>query len=166
MADARRIAAIIKRDSSNHFTAFKTSKIQSKAKKFDFVMYVCIHTKLLFTTLAAHTAHVICVNVIYEWRNLEFKTDCERKIFEKLFMVILSYSQSFCQKYDERKLQRKYCLKLILLSDISTWRIELWTCLISHLCLVSDKFFIAHTILFGSVLTCTTYTTITTTRIA
>ena len=35
--------------------------------------------------LASHTTHVVCVNFIREWRNLQFNVDSERQIFEKLF---------------------------------------------------------------------------------
>ena len=43
--------------------------------------------------LVSHTTYVVCVSFIHEWRDLQFlkspKTDSERQIFEKLFMVIL-----------------------------------------------------------------------------
>ena len=35
--------------------------------------------------LASHITHVVCVNFIREWRDLQFKFDSERQIFEKLF---------------------------------------------------------------------------------
>ena len=40
--------------------------------------------------------------------NLQFKVDSERQIFENLFMTVLIYSQSFCQKYAERKSPKIY----------------------------------------------------------
>ena len=39
--------------------------------------------------LVSHTTYVVCVNFIHEWRDLQFKVDSERQIFEKLFMAIL-----------------------------------------------------------------------------
>ena len=39
--------------------------------------------------LACHTTHVMCVNFMREWRNLQFNVHSERQIFEKLFMAIL-----------------------------------------------------------------------------
>ena len=36
--------------------------------------------------LTSHTTYVVCVNFIHEWRQLQFKVDSERQIFEKLFM--------------------------------------------------------------------------------
>ena len=38
--------------------------------------------------LASHTAHVVCVNFIHEWRDLQLKVDSAGHIFEKLFMAI------------------------------------------------------------------------------
>ena len=35
--------------------------------------------------LVSHTTYVVCVNFIPEWRDLQFKVDSERQIFEKLF---------------------------------------------------------------------------------
>ena len=38
----------------------------------------------------SHTTYVVCINFIYNWRDLKFKVDPERHIFvEKLFMAIL-----------------------------------------------------------------------------
>ena len=37
-------------------------------------------------SLAFHATHVVCVNFIREWRDLQFNVDSERQIFEKLFM--------------------------------------------------------------------------------
>ena len=39
--------------------------------------------------LASDTTHVMYVNFIHEWRDLQFKVDSERQIFKKLFMAIL-----------------------------------------------------------------------------
>ena len=37
--------------------------------------------------LVSHTTYVVCVNFIHKWRDLQFKVDSERQIFEKLFMA-------------------------------------------------------------------------------
>ena len=58
--------------------------------------------------LAFHSTHVVCVNFIREWRNLQFNVDSERQIFEKLFHGRFIYLQSFCQKSAERKSPKKY----------------------------------------------------------
>ena len=60
--------------------------------------------------LVSHTAYVMCVHFIHKWRDLQFIVDSERKFFEKLFMAIFIYSQSFCQKSAERKSPKKYLL--------------------------------------------------------
>ena len=52
-----------------------------------------------------HTTYVLCVNFIYKWRvSLQFKVYSEQQIFEKFFLAIFIYSQSFCKKSNERKL--------------------------------------------------------------
>ena len=53
--------------------------------------------------LASHTTYSVCVNFINECRDLQFKVNCERHIFEKLFMAIFVYSQSLCKKSAERQ---------------------------------------------------------------
>ena len=63
--------------------------------------------------LDSHTIHVVCVNFIPEWRDLQLNVDSERQIFEKLFHGRFIYSQSFCQKSAERKLPKKYFSYLI-----------------------------------------------------
>ena len=51
--------------------------------------------------LASHTTHVVWVNFIRKWRDLQFNVDSEQQIFEKLFNGRFIYSQSFCQKSAE-----------------------------------------------------------------
>ena len=58
--------------------------------------------------LASHITHVVCVNFMREWRDLQFNVDSERQIFEKLFHGNFIYSQTFCQKSAERKSSKKY----------------------------------------------------------
>ena len=58
--------------------------------------------------LASHITHVVCVNFIREWRDLQFNVDSEQQIFEKLFHGRFVYSQSFCHKSAERKSPKKY----------------------------------------------------------
>ena len=53
--------------------------------------------------LASNTTHIVCVNFMREWRDLQFNVDSELQIFEKLFHGNFIYSQSFYQKSAERK---------------------------------------------------------------
>ena len=52
--------------------------------------------------LVSHTTYVVCVNFVYEARNLHFEVDYKRQIFfEKSYlscMAIIFPLQSFCQK--------------------------------------------------------------------
>ena len=57
---------------------------------------------------ASHSTHVVCVNFICEQWDLQFNIDPKRQIFEKFFLLNLSYSLSFCQKFAERKSPKKY----------------------------------------------------------
>ena len=66
-------------------------------------------------SLASHTTHVVCVNFIREWRDIQFNVDSERQIFEKLFHGNFIYSQSFCQKSAVRKSPKKYFSYFIFL---------------------------------------------------
>ena len=58
--------------------------------------------------LASHTTHVVCVNFIREFRDLQCNVDSERYIFGKLFPGRFIYSPSFCQKSAEKKSSKKY----------------------------------------------------------
>ena len=58
--------------------------------------------------LASHTTHIVCINCIGKWRDLQFNIDSERQIFNKLFHGSFIYSQSFCQKSAERKSSKIY----------------------------------------------------------
>ena len=42
--------------------------------------------------LASHSTHIVCVNFIREWVDLQFNVDSERQIFEKLFHGRFIYS--------------------------------------------------------------------------
>ena len=45
--------------------------------------------------LASHTTHIVCVNFIREWWDLQFNLDSERQIFEKLsWQVCLLYKHA------------------------------------------------------------------------
>ena len=57
--------------------------------------------------LVPHATYVVCVNFIHKWRDLQFKVDSERQIWET-FHGNFIYSQSFCQKSAERKSPKKY----------------------------------------------------------
>ena len=49
--------------------------------------------------LASHNTHVVCVNFISEWRDIQFNVNTEGQIIERNFF----YSQCFWQKSSERK---------------------------------------------------------------
>ena len=73
--------------------------------------------------LASHSTHVVCVNFMREWRDLQFNVDSERQIFEKLFHGNFIYSQSFCQKSAARKSAKKYFSYSVLMSGLG---LESW----------------------------------------
>ena len=52
--------------------------------------------------LASHITHVVCVNFICEWWDLQFNVDSKREIFENRFRGRFIYPQSVCQKSAER----------------------------------------------------------------
>ena len=57
---------------------------------------------------ASHTIHIVCVNFIRDWLDLELKVDSKPQIFQKLFHARFIYFQSFCQKSAERKSPKKF----------------------------------------------------------
>ena len=67
--------------------------------------------------LVSHTTHVVCVNFKHKWRDLQFKIDSERQIFEKLLHGSFIYSQSFCKKSAERKSPKKYFFLYFIFDD-------------------------------------------------
>ena len=79
--------------------------------------------------LGSHTTHVVCVNFMREWRDLQFNVDSERQIFEKLFHGNFIYSQSFCQKSGERKSPRNKSLVALNVCQValSSWNQSLFT---------------------------------------
>ena len=48
--------------------------------------------------LVSNNTYVVCINFIHEWRNLQFKINSGREIFEKLFHRNFIYFQRVCQK--------------------------------------------------------------------
>ena len=74
--------------------------------------------------LASHTTHVVCVirytlYVIRKWRDLQFNVHSQLQIFEKRFHGRFIYSQSFCQKFAERKSPKKYFIFIsFLITDL------------------------------------------------
>ena len=50
----------------------------------------------------------LLVIYIHEWRDLQFKVDSKRHIFDKLFLTIFFYNHSICQKYGEKKSPWKF----------------------------------------------------------
>ena len=83
-------------------------------------MYIIDHfnPSVRIIDLVSHTTYVVCVNFIDKWRDLQFKVDSERQIFEKLFMAVLIHTQNFCQKSAERKSPKKYILYFVLMSGL------------------------------------------------
>ena len=74
--------------------------------------------------LVSHTTYVGYVNFIHKWRGTySLKSTPKDKFFEKLFMAVLIYSQSFCQKSAERKSPKKYFLYFVLISGLG---LESW----------------------------------------
>ena len=45
--------------------------------------------------LSSDTTHVVCINFVHVWRDLQFQVNSRWQIFEKLFMVILSIRSEF-----------------------------------------------------------------------
>ena len=48
--------------------------------------------------LAFHNTYIVCVNFIDKWRDLHFKVDSERQIFEKHFLAILFTLRVFAEE--------------------------------------------------------------------
>ena len=60
-------------------------------------------------TIWLHTALMLCALILYvSGGTYSLKSTLKDRIFEKLFMAITIYSQSFCQKFTERKSKIKY----------------------------------------------------------
>ena len=55
----------------------------------DPILHMCIidyyNPSRRIIDLIARATYVVCVNFIYTWLDLQFKTDFKRQIFEKLF---------------------------------------------------------------------------------
>ena len=81
------------------------------------------NTSVRIIDLVSHTTYVVCVNFIHKWGDLQLKLTPNDRFFEKLFMAIFIYSQSFCQKSAEKKSPKKYFSYFILMSDLG---IEPW----------------------------------------
>ena len=88
--------------------------------------YKSIHTNIIghdnptvrIIDLVSHTTYVVCVNFIHKWRDLQFKVDSKRQISWEAFHGNSIYSQSFCQKFAERKSPKKYISYFILMSGL------------------------------------------------
>ena len=63
--------------------------------------------------LASYTTHVVCVNVIREWRDLQLNVDTERQIFHGKFI----YSPSFLPGNCWEEIAEKIFFVLILRFD-------------------------------------------------
>ena len=73
--------------------------VLSLETKRTYIIGYCNHSVRITTYLASHTshAHVVYVNFIYEWRDMPFKVNFERKIFEKFFIAILFIHKVFAR---------------------------------------------------------------------
>ena len=107
---------------------YQYRKQKSNAKVFStYIHNWSLQPLVRIIDLVSYTTYVVCFNFIREWRDLQFKVDSERPIFEKLFMAILLLSQSFCQKCAEKKSPKKYFSYFVLMSGLG-----LEPCLISQ----------------------------------
>ena len=57
---------------------------------------------------AAHTTHIVYVNFIHEWRDLQFNVDSERLIFEKIFMAGLFTLRVFARNLQKGNRRRMF----------------------------------------------------------
>ena len=67
------------------------SRSQSWILSLD-LLYICNWPLQPFSQdygLTSHTTHVVILNFIREWRDLQFNVDSKRQIFEKLFFLFL-----------------------------------------------------------------------------
>ena len=80
--------------------------------KLSYVLYQIIHcnwhTFIQDYGLASHTNYFVWDNFIHEWRDLQFNVDSALQRLEKLLYSSVTYCQSFCQKYAQRKSPKKY----------------------------------------------------------
>ena len=74
-----------------HFESQPTYAISCIEAVHTHVIGYC-NPSVRISELVSHTTYVVCVNFIHKWRDLQFKVDSERQIFEKHFTVIFLYS--------------------------------------------------------------------------
>ena len=67
---------------------------------------------------APYTTYVLCVNFIYEWRDLQFNVDPELSIFAKLFMAILFALRVLSRNLLRGSRQRNIFSYFPLMSDL------------------------------------------------
>ena len=75
-------------------------------------------TSVRIIGLVSLTTYVVCVNFIHSGGIHNLKSTPNDRFFEKLFIAILIYFQSFCQKSAERKSPKKYFLYFHLMSGL------------------------------------------------
>ena len=74
------------------------------------------HHSLAITTLQSglrssfSPTHVVCVNFILEWLDLQFKVDSERQNFEKLFIIILFTLRVFARSLLRGNRRKNICI--------------------------------------------------------
>ena len=99
---------------------------------FDFLLdkhlgftYIIGHYNPSVRTIG-QVSHTTCVCVLILYINGEtyiLKSTPNDRLFDKLFMAICIYSQSFCHKSAERKSLKEYFLYFVLMSGL---RLEPW----------------------------------------
>ena len=74
---------------------------------FPFLKYIYIHTNIIghynpsirIIDLFFHTTYVVCVNFIHKWRDLQFKVDSKRQIWETFswqFYLLSEFLPEIC----------------------------------------------------------------------
>ena len=76
--------------------------------------------------LVLRITYVVCFNFIHKWRDLQFKVDSERLIFEKLFLAILFTFRIFARNLLRGSRQRNiltfsfWCLTWVIYDDLNS----------------------------------------------
>ena len=68
--------------------------------------------------LASHTTHVVCVNYIREWRDLQFYASPNGRFFEKLFHGKFIYAQIFDRNLLRGNRRRNIFSYFVLMPDL------------------------------------------------
>ena len=71
---------------------------------------ITIHTYII-DNYNHSVSHIVCVNFIHQWQDLQFKVDSERQIFKKLFMPIFFTLRVFPRTYSLKSTLNERFLK-------------------------------------------------------